>query len=105
MRHDGSFSGGGRRTLDRPGKERLPRVLLVNAISESDLNEQDGAPPHYHKRAYLDTVAPGHWIGGKGSNEYFSRSPDLTLLGNPQERGVYSKKSRTLDERYYETET
>ncbi|GFW19770.1 hypothetical protein TNCV_3560741 [Trichonephila clavipes] len=42
-----------------------------------------GSPPHYHTNvhAYLDNVAPGHWIERRCSIEYLVRSPDLTLLG------------------------
>lgn len=70
--------------------EPLNGPSYLNSLRE-DLNlderenmwlQQDGAPPHYHRkvRAFLDQRYPQKWIGRGGFIQWPPRSCDITLL-------------------------
>ncbi|GFW33800.1 uncharacterized protein TNCV_3588861 [Trichonephila clavipes] len=93
-----------------------PDTLILQRIGalfgdDHFLIQQDGAPPHHHTYvcAYLDNVAPGHWIGRRVPIEYPARSPNLTrldfFLWDYLKNVVYNKKPHTLEELRYEIET
>ncbi|GFU14761.1 hypothetical protein TNCV_2806871 [Trichonephila clavipes] len=72
--------------------------------------EQDGTPPHYYTNvhAYLDNVAPGHWIAQRDAIEYPACSPNLILLDFylwGYFKNMVYKKPCALEELHYETET